>query len=194
MKAQPCLKNRRQPFAARAVFACCLVLCASAAPLLAQNGGTAERSSAAGGKWWAYESEDTMTAAKRVTFDLISENSRGSNREAQSRIDIYCENGKYKAGEFTPGVMLAPPNRPGFWGQPQMEVTVRVDSAHSNHGWNWNGRFLSMDKGTVRELLGSQVFKIEFLSPRGPQIAEFSPAGIDLERVSHACDLKPSKP
>jgi hypothetical protein len=135
-----------------------------------------------------------MTAAKRVTFELVSDNSRGNSREAQSHIDIYCENGKYKASEFTPGAMLAPPNRPGFWGQPQMQVTVRVDDAHSNHGWNWNGRFLSMDKGTVRELLDARVFKIQFLSPGGPQIVDFSPAGIDLRRVSHACELKPSKP
>jgi hypothetical protein len=42
-----------------------------------------------------------------------------------------------------------------------MEVMVRVDDAHSYHGWNWvRGRFLSMDKGTTRELIGAHVFKV----------------------------------
>jgi len=147
-----------------------------------------------GGNWRVVESENKMTAAKRVTFELIADNSLRGNREAPSRIDIYCENGKYQSSEFTPGARLAPPTRPGFWGQPQMEVTVRVDNAHSSHGWNWNGRFLAMDKGTVYELLGAQVFKIEVLTPRGPEISEFSPGGIDLTRVSHACGLRPRKP
>jgi hypothetical protein len=29
---------------------------------------------------------------------------------------------------------------------------------------------------------------------RGPEIAEFSPAGLDLARVHQDCDLKPKKP
>ena len=52
-----------------------------------------------------------------------------------------------------------------------MEVTVRVDNSHSEHGWNWvDGHFLSMDKGTTRELIGAHLFRVEFLSPQGPQI------------------------
>jgi hypothetical protein len=51
-----------------------------------------------------------------------------------------------------------------------------------------------MDKDTTRELLGAQIFKIQFLGPKGPEIAEFSPAGIELSRVSHACSLSPKKP
>jgi hypothetical protein len=194
MKTQRCLKNLCQPFAVWAVFACCFLLCALAASLAAQNGGAVASGASAGGRWRVFASEDEMTAAKRMTFELISDNSLRENRDAQSRIDIYCENGKYRSSEFTPGAMLAQPNRPGFWGQPQMEVMVRVDNTHDNHGWNWNGRFLAMDKGTVQELLGAQVFKIEFLSSGGQEIAEFSPGGIDLTRVSHACGLKPRKP
>jgi hypothetical protein len=207
MKTPRCLITLCQRFAARKAFACCLLLCgASAASLDAQNNGNgniygggdnnapAVASAGVGGNWRVVESEDKMTAAKRVKFELISDNSLRENRDAQSRIDIYCENGKYRATQFTPGIRPAWPNRPGFWGQPQMEVRVRVDNTHSSHGWNWDGPFLSMDKGTVRELLGAHVFKIEFLSPRGPQIAEFSPAGIDLTRVSHACGLTPKKP
>lgn len=141
-----------------------------------------------------FDSEDKMTAARRARFELVSDSYLRENRAVQSRVEIFCENGKYKSSEFTPGVSLGPPNRPGFWGQPQMEVTVRVDDKHSNHGWNWNGRALSMDKGTARELIGAQLFRIEFLARGGPEIAEFSPGGFDLSRIKHACDLTPKKP
>ena len=147
-----------------------------------------------GGKWWEFQSEDKMTAARRATFTITSNNYLGQNQGVQSRVDIYCEDGKYKRSEFTPGVSLGPPNRPGFWGQPQMEVTVRVDNKHDNHGWNWNGRSLAMDKNTTRELIGAQLFRIEFLAVGGPQIAEFSPGGLDFAKIAHGCELTPKKP
>ena len=181
--------NMRQHFTLRTVFTTCLLLLAGAAALSAQRDGTA------GGLWRAFYSEDTMTAAKKVTFELISNNYMHSNRDVpEARIELFCENGKYKNSFFTPGVKLGPPNRPGFWGQPQMEVMVRVNSSHSNHGWNWNGKSLSMDKGTARELLGAEIFKIQYLGPKGPEIAEFSPAGVDLGQVSRACSIGPKKP
>jgi hypothetical protein len=182
-------ENARATFALRPVLAIFILLCAGALSLSAQGDGNA------GGNWRTSSSEDTMTAAKRVTFELVSDDAMGSNRDVpEARIEMLCENGKYKTSTFTPGGRLAPPNRPGFWGQPQMEVRVRVDSSHSNHGWNWNGKSLSMDKGTTRELLGAQIFKIQYMGPRGPVIAEFSPAGIDLGRVSRACSISPKKP
>jgi hypothetical protein len=51
-----------------------------------------------------------------------------------------------------------------------------------------------MDGDTVRQLIASNVFKIQFLSDDGPQIAEFSPGGLDLGRVKAECGLKPQKP
>lgn len=114
--------------------------------------------------------------------------------ESQPRIEIYCEKGEYKAGRFFPGMRIAPPNRPGFWGQPQMEVRVRVNDSPSNHGWNWTPDFLSMDKNTVREVIGGQLVRIQFLGDGGPVISEFSPAGLDLGRMARACSLKPKKP
>jgi hypothetical protein len=51
-----------------------------------------------------------------------------------------------------------------------------------------------MDKGTTRGLIGAQVFKVELPTRSGRQIAEFSPAGLDLDRVRKACDLTPKKP
>jgi hypothetical protein len=50
-----------------------------------------------------------------------------------------------------------------------------------------------MDKGTTRELIGARLFRIEFRTPDGPRIAEFSPSGLDLRRMAEACDLKPKK-
>ena len=51
-----------------------------------------------------------------------------------------------------------------------------------------------MDKGTTRGLIGAQVFKIELPTRSGGQIAEFSPAGLNLDEVRKSCDLPPKKP
>jgi hypothetical protein len=184
-------KSHLQALSLKYAFACCFLLLLSSIPqrLLAQNGATN-----VGGSWTEYDSEDKMTAARRVRFVLRSGDNPQEPKPFQARVEIFCENGSYKAGNFTPGIPLARPNRPGFWGQPQMEVTVRINNSHSSHGWNWSPDSLSMDKGTVREMLGAELLRIEFLGNRGPQIAEFSPAGLDLERVSKACGLTPKKP
>jgi hypothetical protein len=149
----------------------------------------------AGGKWMVFHSEDKMTAAKKARLELLSDNYLSEDPDYKPRIELMCTNGKYTYTDFNPGIRLGPPNRPGFWGQPQMEVMVRVDDTHSNHGWNWiRGRFLSVDKGTTRELIGAHVFKIEIRGRKGPEIAEFSPAGLDLARVKQTCDLTPKRP
>jgi hypothetical protein len=147
----------------------------------------------AGGKWIEYRAEDPMTAAKRVRFELPANNTEDG--ADQARIMLYCTNGKLDLADFRPNVRLGRPDWPGFWGQPQMHVLVRVDDAHSRHNWNWvNGHFLSMDKGTTRELLGARLFRVEFRTPEGPKIAEFPPAGLDLNAVQNACGLTPKKP
>lgn len=157
------------------------------------------RSANAGGNWSVFQSEDPMTAAKLVRFELTSNNTM-PNSERRSKIILLCKDGKLERATFRPSIRMAGPNRPGFWGQPQMEVRVRVDDAHSDHGWNWyGGHFLTMDKGTTRELLGAHLFRVEFLGARrqqgpAPQIADFSPEGIDLGRVKSACDLTPKRP
>ncbi len=149
----------------------------------------------AGGKWIQFHSEDKMTAAKTVRLELLSDNYLSEDPDYKPRIELMCTNGKFTNTDFNPGIRLGPPNRPGFWGQPQMGVMVRVDDTHSNHGWNWiRGRFLSVDKGTTRELIGARVFKIQISGRKGPEIAEFSPAGLDLVRVKQMCDLTPKKP
>jgi hypothetical protein len=149
----------------------------------------------AGGKWLEFASTDKMTGAKKVRFELQSNNYFREDPDYKPRVNLYCSNGKLKLADFNPGVKLPPPNRPGFWGQPQLEVEVRVDDTHYFKGWNWmRGHFLSMDKGTVREMFGAQVFNIAMPNRSGREIAEFSPGGLNLDRVKQACDLTPKKP
>jgi hypothetical protein len=191
-------KPNRSAGAARAVLACVTLLCAASA--FAQRGAMSPYQDekdgvSAGGKWMEYQSEDKMTGARKVRFELVADNYFREDPNYQPRVDLFCENGKLKLADFNPGVRLPPPNRPGFWGQPQLEVMVRIDDTHAYHGWNWErGHFLSMDKGTTRGLIGSQVFKVELPTRSGRQIAEFTPAGLDLDQVRHACDLTPKKP
>jgi len=149
----------------------------------------------AGGNWMQFQSEDKMSGAKRVRFELLANNYFREDPDYKPRIELYCEAGKLKVADFNPGVRLPPPNRPGFWGQPQLGVEVRIDDFHTYHGWNWvSGHFLSMDKGTTRGMIGSQVFNIALPTRSGRQIAEFSPFGLDLDQVRHACDITPKKP
>jgi hypothetical protein len=150
----------------------------------------------AGGKWMEFHSTDKMTGAKKVRFQLRADNYFREDPGFNPRVELVCTDGKYKLGVFNPGVRLGPPNRPpGWWGQLQWEVMVRVDGTHYYKGWNWlQNHSLAMDKGTVRGALGAQVFKVELPTRSGRQIAEFSPAGLDQARVKQACDLTPKKP
>ena len=192
---QGCRASAAKIFVAGFILACAAAVSASAqngtmSPYQGESDGVS-----AGGKWMEFHSEDPMTGAKKVRFELLADNYLAEDPDYKPRIELMCTNSKYTYADFNPGIRLGPPNRPGFWGQPQMEVMVRADDAHSYHGWNWiRGRFLSMDKGTTRELIGAQVFKIQIRGRNGREIAEFSPAGLDLNRIKQACDLTPRKP
>jgi len=149
----------------------------------------------AGGKWMEFQSEDKMTGAKKVRFELLSNNYLREDPDYKPRVEISCTNGKYQYADFNPGARLGHPDYPGFWGQPKMEVMVRIDGSHDHKGWNWvRDRFLAMDKGTVRGAIGAQVFNVEVRTRTGYAIAEFSPAGLNLDEFKHACDLTPHKP
>ena len=186
--------------ATRVCFAGLVLVCAAALAASAQSGTMSPYQDesdgvSAGGKWMEFHSEEKMTGARKVRFELLADNYLSQDPDYKPRIELVCKDGKYAYSDFNPGIRLGPPNRPGFWGQPQMEVMVRVDDAHSYHGWNWiRDRFLSMDKGTTRELIGARVFKVQIRGRRGPEIAEFSPAGLDLTRVKQVCDLTPKRP
>lgn len=191
-------KRNRTALAVKAGLACVTLLCAASA--FAQGGAMSPYQDekdgvSAGGKWMEFQSESKMTGAKKVRFELVAENYFREDPGYKPRVELFCEDGKLKLADFNPGVRLPPPNRPGFWGQPQLEVMVRIDDTHAYHGWNWvRGHFLSMDKGTTRGLIGGQVFKVELPTRSGRQIAEFTPAGLNLDRVRQACDLTPKKP
>ncbi|MGA9355733.1 MAG: hypothetical protein WBV46_18745 [Terriglobales bacterium] len=178
----------------------CLLLFTWAALAFAQNGAMSPNQDESdgvnvGGNWLEFHSTDKMTGAKKVRFELQSNNYFREDNEYKPRVNVICDNGKLKLADFNPGFRLPPPNRPGWWGQPQIEVEVRVDGAHYHKGWNWlRGRYLAMDKETVRGLLGAQVFNIALPMRNGREIAEFSPAGLDFGRIREACDLKPKKP
>jgi hypothetical protein len=204
LKSLQLLQGNPKIFAVKAFFAGLAVVCVAALSAGAQSGVKngvmspyqGERDGvSAGGKWIAFHSEDKMTAAKMVRFELQSDNYLSTSPDYKPRIELVSTNRKYSYADFNPGIPLGPPNRPGIWGQPQIQVRVRVDETHHYHGWNWiRGRFLSMDKGTTRELIGSQIFKIEIPGRKGPEIAEFSPSGLDLAQVKQSCDLTPKKP
>lgn len=173
------------------LFATVLPLCAQQGdmPAAAQGAGIS-----AGGNWVEFRSEDKMTAAQKVRFELEADTLLPDS-DAKAKVILFCVNGKLELGDFRPNLRIGPPNWASFWGRPQMSVRVRVNNSSSRHHWNWvNGKFLAMDKDTVRQLIGSNIFKVEFETPRGRQIAEFSPAGLDLARVKTDCKLKPQKP
>jgi hypothetical protein len=182
---------------ASAVLATFLLMAASA---FAQEGamspyqGEADGVSA-GGKWLVFQSVDKMTGAKKVRFELQANNYFKEDPDSKPRVNIFCSNGKDDHADFNPGGRLGRPDYPGFWGQPKMQVRVRFDGSHDSKGWNWvGGHFLAMDKGTVRAAMGAQIFNVEVRTRTGYAIAEFSPAGLNLDQVKQACDLKPSKP
>ena len=172
----------------------------SAAFALAQNGSMSpyqgeQDGVSAGGRWMEFRSDDKMTGAKRVRFELLSNNFFREDPNYAPRVVLYCEAGKLKSSEFNPGVRLPPPNRPGFWGQPQLGVEVRIDDYHTRRGWNWiRDQVLSMDKGTVRGLIDAHIFNIAMPTRSGRQIAEFSPDGLNLDEVRKSCDVTAKKP
>jgi hypothetical protein len=187
------MRHLNRAMVVSAVLVCSLSLFAQNRPEDQDNYEGKANAVSAGGNWMQYSSEDRMTAAKRIRFELAGDNA--PNTDPTAKVILYCTNGKLSLADFHPGERLSRPNWPGFWGQPQMRVRVRVDDAHSEHSWNWiHGHFLSMDKGTTREMIGAHLFRVEFMTPGGPQIAEFSPAGLDLKAVKQACDLTPKKP
>jgi hypothetical protein len=147
-----------------------------------------------GGKWLEFSSADKMTGAKNVRFELQSNNYFREDTNYKPRVNLICSGGKLRLAEFNPGMKLPPPNRIIF-GQPELEVRVRIDDYNGFKHWRWlRGRYLSMDKDTTRGLMSGQVFNIELPTFRSREIAEFSPAGLDFGRVREACDLKPKKP
>src|SRR5580692_11969916 len=118
---------------------CAAALAAFAQAAFAQDGAMSPYQDekdgvSAGGKWMEFQSEDKMTGAKKVRFELLAENYFREDPDYKPRVELFCEDGKLKLSDFNPGVRLPPPNRPGFWGQPQLDVMVRIAEHHAFHG------------------------------------------------------------
>ena len=62
----------------------------------------------AGGKWTVSSSEDRMTAAKRVRFDLVADNT--GEGDDQARVILFCTDGKLKLADFRPNIRLSRPD------------------------------------------------------------------------------------
>ena len=197
MKALRSLHNRKG-ISATAILAGITLLCAASA--FAQSGSMSpyqgeQDGVSAGGKWMQFQSDDKMTGVKKIRFELVADNYLKEDPDYQPRVELVCTDGKLKTAVFNPGTRFRPNRPPGFWGQPQIEVRVRVDDVNYHYGWNWlPDHRLTMDKGTTRGLIGAQVFKIEVPTHDGREIAEFSPAGLNLDAVRQSCDLTPKKP
>jgi hypothetical protein len=193
------VKQLRCTLIARLLLALSIMICA-AVFLFAQTGRMSPYQNEsdgenAGGNWLVFHAVDKMTGAKKDRFLLVANNYFREDPNYKPRVQLLCSDGKLTLADFNPGVRLGGPDHPGFWGQPKMEVEVRIDDYHTHHGWNWvRGHFLSMDKGTVRGLIGAQVFNVEARTRSGPQIAEFSPEGLDLQLIRQSCGLTPKKP
>lgn len=201
MRNSRVVKNQNRPIlSVTQLILLSLLLCFAAVPGWSQSGRYSpnqgeEDGISAGGNWLEFHSEDKMTGEKRVRFLLVANNYFREDQDFKPRMQLFCSAGKLTLGDFNPGARLAPPDRPGFWGQPQMQVRVRIDDFHTQHGWNWiNGRFLAMDKGTVRGLIGANIFNVELRTKSGWQIAEFSPTGLRVDRVKQACGLTYKRP
>ena len=168
MKVSRLFHNKnRYALAAGTMFAALVLMAVGALSAGAQQGAMSPYQGegdgvSAGGKWMEFRSEDKMTGAKKVRFELLSNNYFREDPDYKPRVEIICSDGKYEHAVFNPGARLGRPDYPGFWGQPKMEVLVRIDGSHDHKGWNWEAdRFLSMDKGTVRGAIGAQVFNVE---------------------------------
>lgn len=209
------LQNKNRYAAVAAVFATFLLVAAAAVSARAQQGAMSPNQDekdgvSAGGNWMEFQSEDKMTGAKKVRFELLANNYLKGDPDYKPRVDLVCTDGKYKFADFRAGVAIGRPGPAGYpgypgyyfqpypfywYGGPKMEVTVRIDGSHDHKGWYWlRGGVLSMDKGTIRGMIGAQVFNVEVRTKNGYGIAEFSPAGLNLDEVKHACDLTPHKP
>src|SRR5712672_1653795 len=76
----------------------------------------------AGGNWTEFRSEDKMTGAKKVRFELLSNNYLREDPDFKPRVELVCSNGKFARADFSPGTSVGSPDHPGFSGPPKREV------------------------------------------------------------------------
>ena len=69
-----------------------------------------------GGKWVEFRSEDKMTAAKKVRFELQADNYLSLSPDYKPRVEMVCTNRKYTYADFNPGHAAGPAESSRFLG------------------------------------------------------------------------------
>ncbi len=69
----------------------------------------------AGGNWVEFQSEEKMTGAKKVRFELLANNYLKGEPDYKPRVELVCTDGKYKYADFDSGVALGRPGYPGYF-------------------------------------------------------------------------------
>ena len=101
-------------------FSILVLVCAAGSWLSAQsvafspNQGESDGVSG-GGKWMEFHSEDKMTGAKKVRFEILSDNYLREDPDYHPRIQLVFTNGQSTSTAFTPDLRMGPPTRPGFF-------------------------------------------------------------------------------
>src|SRR5271165_5046473 len=102
------IRGNRETVYTKAFFAGLALVCTAALAAGAQNAMSPYQGESdgvsAGGKWMEFHSEDKMTGAKRVRFEIQSDNYFREDPQYKPRVNLICDNGKLKRAEFKPGV------------------------------------------------------------------------------------------
>jgi hypothetical protein len=177
-----------------------LFLVAFSTMLLAQNYPPAQDSPSrtvdAGGKWTAHITEDKFTSKPFTRFELTGDESITGGQESgypSFEIDCAFKDGKVRwvTSRLNSSVALGPPNMPSpLTGAPEQIVKLRANDKYYNHHWVMGPRAHSffVDKDATKEILRSTNARVEFRDRANrPQVAIFSPAGLDRELLKKSC-------
>jgi hypothetical protein len=99
LKASHFFHKRNGLHQAKVLFSVLVLVCAAASSVCAQGGTFSPNQGesdgvSAGGKWVEFHSEDKMTGAKRVRFEILSDNYLSEDPDYKPRIEFTCSNGK----------------------------------------------------------------------------------------------------
>ena len=99
----------------------------------------------AGGQWLEFRSDDKMTGAKKVRFELQSNNYFREDPNYKPRVNLLCENGKLGLADFNPGVRLPPRTAPASgdslnsrsWSGWTASITTRAGTGNAAISFPW---------------------------------------------------------
>jgi len=104
--------------------------------------------SAPGGKWMEFRSEDKMTGAKKVRFELLANNYFRQDPDYKPRVEMVCTNGKYQYADFNMAGGWDGRIIPAFGASPRWKSwSASMAAMTTRDGTGFAGRFLAMDKG-----------------------------------------------